>query len=142
MQDRSLPPRLLIVDDEKAIADSLAQIFTKHGFEARAVYLAEQALDCVAEWLPAIAIVDVILPNMNGIELAKALKAQEPSMQVLLITGQIIGNVFAEAMARDGNRFDVLMKPIPVPALLENTKRLLANLSPSVGTVKELESSH
>jgi DNA-binding NtrC family response regulator len=127
MRDRLVRAKLLVVDDEKVIADTLVMIFLQHGYDARAVYSAEQALEAIVDWRPAVAIVDIILPQMNGIELANVLRAQEPSMEVLLITGQIVGDLLAERLDQAGHRFDVLMKPVQVPALIENTERLLAN---------------
>ena len=66
--------RVLIVDDERVIADSLAIIFANEGYDARAVYSAEQALQLFSEWVPNLAILDVRRPGMNGIELAIQLK--------------------------------------------------------------------
>jgi DNA-binding response OmpR family regulator len=60
---------VLIVDDERTIADTLALIFsTRCGYETRAVYTAEEAMNMLAEWSPDLAIVDVVLPQMNGID--------------------------------------------------------------------------
>ena len=66
--------RILIVDDERVIADSLAAIFENQGYAARAAYSAEQALEIVAQWSPRLAILDVILPGMSGIDLAILIK--------------------------------------------------------------------
>jgi DNA-binding response OmpR family regulator len=70
--------RVLFVDDERLIADTLAIIFSSQGYETRAVYCAEQALELISDWLPHLAIIDVQLPGMNGIDLAIRLKAEYP----------------------------------------------------------------
>ena len=62
--------RVLIVDDERTIADTLVLIFSANGYETRASYSAEQALEIIADWLPDLAILDVVLPKMNGVDLA------------------------------------------------------------------------
>ncbi|MGA7109976.1 MAG: response regulator, partial [Terracidiphilus sp.] len=62
--------RILVVDDEVAVADSLQLILSRRGFEVRAVYSAENAVEILAEWQPDLAMIDVMLPKMNGIELA------------------------------------------------------------------------
>jgi CheY-like chemotaxis protein len=67
--------RILIVDDERAIADTLTLIFTMQHYDARAVYSAEGAIETLAKWRPDLAILDVILPEMNGIDLAIVIKA-------------------------------------------------------------------
>ena len=66
--------RVLNVDDERTITDTLALIFTGNGYDARKAYSAEQAVDFIAEWRPDLAILDVVLPVMNGIDLATLLR--------------------------------------------------------------------
>ena len=69
------PQQILIVDDEATVADSLQLILSGRGYDVRAVYSAEQAIEVLADWPPKLAIIDVMLPRMNGIEFAKVLKA-------------------------------------------------------------------
>lgn len=57
--------RILVVDDEPIIADTLARIFSMHGYSSRAVYSAEAALDLLPEWEPNLAILDIKLPGMS-----------------------------------------------------------------------------
>jgi len=130
MHDRAKRPRILIVDDEILIADTLALIFNQREYEARAVYSAEQALETVAGWRPAVAILDIILPNMNGVDLANALKRLDPSMEAVLITGHVVEKLLLENVARGGHPFEVLTKPVQVSDLIENTERLLARAEP------------
>ena len=77
--------RILIVDDERVIADSLAAIFERQGYRARAAYSAEEALQIIAQWPPRLAILDVVLPGMNGIDLALLIKSGYPDIAVMLI---------------------------------------------------------
>ena len=81
------PKRVLFVDDERLIADTLAIIFSSQGYETRAVYSAEQALELISDWLPNLAIIDVRLPGMNGIDLAIRLRAEYPDCIVSLFSG-------------------------------------------------------
>ena len=118
--------RILIVDDEKVIADSLAAIFEKQGFRARAAYSAEQALEIVAQWPPRLAILDVVLPGMNGIDLAILIKSGYPDIAVMLISGQLATAELAESAARQGHKLTIHAKPIPIPDLLANVSQLLA----------------
>lgn len=127
MQDRADLPKLLIVDDERLIADTLATIFNGSGYEARPAYSAEQALEVIVGWDPAIAIIDVIMPAMNGIDLGILLRAKRPSIQVMLISGQMVtGLPIGEARKKE-HPFETLAKPIPVSQLLEMTAKLLPN---------------
>src|SRR5580698_11558316 len=78
--------RVLIVDDEPPIADTLALILRARGYEVRAVYSAEDAIETIAVWSPQLAIVDVMLPMMNGIDFSIVLKANHPGCEILLFT--------------------------------------------------------
>ena len=84
--------RILLVDDEYVVAKTLAIIFSNEGYETRAVQSAEAALALLEteEWGPQLAIIDVLLPGMNGIDLAITLKAEYPEVQVSLFSGQSI----------------------------------------------------
>jgi CheY-like chemotaxis protein len=76
--------KVLIVDDDRTIADTLALIFSSGGYETQTAYTAEQAIEIVAEWLPDLAIIDVVLPQTNGIDLAILLTAQCPACRLML----------------------------------------------------------
>ncbi|MGA9245472.1 MAG: response regulator [Silvibacterium sp.] len=117
--------KVLIVDDERTIADTLDLIFSASGYETRAAYSAEQALEILAEWLPDLAIIDVVLPLMNGIDLAILLTAKYPACRPLLFSGQALtAELLAEAAA-NGHKFDILAKPVHPTELLERTLTLL-----------------
>jgi CheY-like chemotaxis protein len=124
--------KILIVDDEQIFADTLAQIFQNEGYECRAVYSAEQAVETIAAWEPELAVVDVMLPGMNGIDLAILLKANYPSLAVMMISGQVATGGLAERAAQQGHEFSILPKPFPVPDLLSNAARILAGISKAV----------
>ena len=118
--------RVLIVDDEKIIADSLAAIFERQGYHARAAYSAEEALEIIARWPPRLAILDVILPGMNGIDLAILIESSHPGIAVMLISGQLATTELACGAAQLGHELTIHAKPIPIPDLLANVSQLLA----------------
>jgi CheY-like chemotaxis protein len=66
--DSPKPGKILIVDDEVSIADTLGAIFSNQGYETRVAYSAEQSIEIIAQWKPELAITDVVLPVMSGIE--------------------------------------------------------------------------
>lgn len=113
--------KILIVDDERVIANTLAIIFRDAGYDARAASSAEQALEVVADWCPDLAIIDVILPKMNGIDLAILLKAK---CQVTLLSGQVTtSDLLAKAKA-SGHSFEIVAKPIHPSVLLRVASQL------------------
>jgi CheY-like chemotaxis protein len=77
-------PRVLVADDEQVIANTLAIILNQAGFEARAVYSGEKAIESLETFEPDMLISDVIMTGMTGIEAAIATRAKRPSCKILL----------------------------------------------------------
>ncbi len=111
--------KVLVVDDEKKTSDTLTLIFGNHGYQARAAYSAEEAIDVIAEWQPNLALLDVNLPKMNGIDLAIALKTSAPNCRVLLFSGYPDTDDLLHAAAEAGHVFEIISKPVH-PTLLLN----------------------
>ncbi|MBV8629927.1 MAG: response regulator [Silvibacterium sp.] len=119
------PYKVLIIDDARNVADTLALIFSREGYETRVAYSAEQAIEIIAEWVPNLAIVDVVLPQMNGIDLALVLKANHPDCRLILFSGEEATAELVALAAREGNIFEVLAKPIHPAYMLEAAASLL-----------------
>ncbi len=68
-------PKVLVVDDEQTIANTLALILNHSGFEARAVYSGEAAVEVVGSFAPDVLISDVVMTGMSGVEAAIAVGA-------------------------------------------------------------------
>lgn len=117
--------RLLVVDDEYTIASTLKLIFQTRGFEVRAATSAEQGHQLIKGWEPDIAILDVFLPAMNGIDLAILLGTTCPGCKVILFSGQPRSGELSTKAAAEGHLFEVLVKPIHPEDLLSRTAKLL-----------------
>src|SRR5579862_379868 len=92
-KDDTLPTQkkqavILVVDDEKVIADTLSIILRKNGFEVMTAYDAPSALKLAAKLTPDLLISDVVMPKMSGIDLAITMKNTAPACKVLLFSGQ------------------------------------------------------
>lgn len=118
--------RILIVDDEPSIADTLALIFRTQHYEARVAYSAERAIEIIAEWRPDLSIIDVMLPEMNGIDLAIVIKANYRGCHVLLFSGHSNTAMLLEEAVKKGHQFEVLAKPVHPNLMLERASELLA----------------
>jgi CheY-like chemotaxis protein len=118
MPEPANPLRLLIVDDERIISDTLASIFAQAGYETRAAYSAEEALALIDDWVPDLAILDVVLPGMNGIDLAIRLKSELPNCKLTLFSGHAATSSLLDNARRDGHALDVVPKPIHPTELL------------------------
>jgi DNA-binding NtrC family response regulator len=122
MHVRGSKMRVLVVDDERSIADSLALILNQSGYEARAAYSGESAVKSAAEWLPHVLISDVVMSGMTGIEASIAVLKLLPSCKVILFSGQA-RTVDFDSATKGGYHFEILAKPVHPQALL---KRLTA----------------
>lgn len=122
--------RVLIVDDDPVVAESLAIILSGNRYEVRVAYSAESATHVVARWTPEIAIVDVLLPGMNGGEFAVFLQTACPGCPILFFTalpGGMAARELARSSARSGGPdFNVLEKPIPPAEMLSRIADVLA----------------
>jgi DNA-binding response OmpR family regulator len=79
--------RILVVDDERLIADTLAIIFNKHGFHAVATYSAEEALVCARGFWPDLLLCDISMPIRDGLDLMKDISQEHPNCRILVLTG-------------------------------------------------------
>jgi DNA-binding response OmpR family regulator len=137
MPNLGIKSKVLIVDDEKNIGESLAAIFTSRGYETKMAFSAEQAVEIIAGWEPDLAILDVGLPKMNGIDLAIALKNGHPSCRVLLFSGQPnTADLLAQAEA-DGHLFEIVAKPAHPTVMLDRVAHLLSPISSEAAKTPE-----
>ena len=111
-------PVVMVVDDEIVIADTLAQILSKHGFASVAAYDGEDALETALITPPEMLITDVVLPGMNGVELAMTIKRVYPDCKILLFSGQAVTSDLLAAAHRAGHHFTLLNKPLPPQQLV------------------------
>jgi CheY-like chemotaxis protein len=112
MPESPSKPRVLIADDERVIADTLAMILNHGGFEARAVYSCIKALEMAPDFKPDLLISDVIMSDLNGIEAAVRMKALLPDIRVFLLSGQTATAEMLEREKATGYGFEVLIKPL------------------------------
>src|ERR1700739_3487967 len=80
---------VMVVDDEKVIADTLVAILARSGYAAIAAYDGESALERARSTDPQMVITDVCMPGMGGIELAVAIRDTYPDCKILLFSGQM-----------------------------------------------------
>jgi CheY-like chemotaxis protein len=118
--------RILIVDDESPIADTLQMIFRMQRYDARVAYSAESAVELIAEWKPDLVILDVILPQMNGIDLAIVIKENYPKCHIILFSGHANTSTLLDEAVRKGHNFEVLAKPVLPDVMLERVSELLS----------------
>src|ERR1700730_14203288 len=112
MPEETTKPKVLIADDERVIADTLAAILNQGGFEARAVYSCIKALEVAPDFKPDLLIFDVIMSELNGIEAAVRIRAILPDIRIFLLSGQTATAELLERENAAGFGFEVLTKPL------------------------------
>jgi len=118
------PIRLLLVDDEVGYLDVLGKRLRRRGFEVTAASSGTAAIQAVRGQDFDVAVLDLKMEDMDGIEVLRVLKKMEPTIQVIMLTGH-----GSERAARDGlalGAFDYLTKPIDLETLVERIHAALA----------------
>ena len=111
--------RVIILDDEQVIANTLALILNRNGFEARAVYNAQDAIQTAQELSPDFLISDVVMEGMTGIDAAIRISQIVPNCRILLFSGQAATADLLQRAEADGHHFEILVKPIHPRLLLQ-----------------------
>lgn len=110
--------RILIVDDQVALADTLRQILERHGYECAVAHTGTQAVDKLTSFYPDLVLSDVIMPGMDGIEFARVAQDVLPGCPVLLCSGNATAQDLIEDAEAEGETVLVLPKPIAPKELL------------------------
>jgi CheY-like chemotaxis protein len=110
--------RVLVVDDEQVIADTLAKILDLNGYEASAVYTGTAAVESARSLQPDLIISDVIMPDMDGIQAAIRIRSFLPNCKILLFSGQAATADLLENARAQGHEFEILGKPVHPSDLL------------------------
>ncbi len=118
MSENHGKPKVLVVDDERVIADTLAMILNQSGFQAKAVYSGENALELATTYEPDMLICDVIMADLNGIDAAIRIRALLPRIKILLFSGQAATADLLEKARTQGYEFEILAKPVHPQDLL------------------------
>jgi CheY-like chemotaxis protein len=116
--------KVLVADDEKLIADTLAIILRGEGFDVRAVYSGEEVLVMAESFEPDLLISDVMMPGINGIEAAIILLSKLPVCKVLLFSGQATTVDLLEKARARNYEFETLAKPVHPADLLAKIRSL------------------
>ena len=114
--------RILIVDDEPQITRVLRRSLTMHGYDVHVASDGEAALQTFGDWSPDLVVTDLSMPNVNGLELCKALRAIS---QVPIIVLSVRGEERTKVEALDAGADDYVMKPFGMDELLARIRATL-----------------
>ncbi len=127
----NLKPDLLIVDDDQELRDGLVAYLVDHGHRVSQSDCGEAALEAIGSHSFAVAVVDMVMPGMSGIELLEKIKEDNPDTEVILLTGQ--GTIEHAVEAMKLGAYDFLSKPVRMKQL----ETVIAKASESATMRKE-----
>jgi len=110
------PLHILVVDDDHSMAKTLVDILKVKGFQAEAVQSGQEALEKMAETAFDCVLSDIKMPELNGVELHRAVKAQRPDMPVVLMTAYSSDSLVEEGLGEGA--IAVLAKPLDIGLVL------------------------
>jgi CheY-like chemotaxis protein len=120
-------PGILVVDDERVLADTTAAVLRGAGYDAKTAYDGYDALEIIKTFHPDFVLTDIMMPAMNGLELAITIRKTYPRTRVVLFSGQAgIADMLEESRTR-GYEFPLLAKPIHPSHLIEKLRSLRSN---------------
>ena len=115
--------KVLLVDDEEEFVTTLAERLELREIQAQAVTDGEIALQMIETDPPRVVILDVMMPGLGGLEVLKRIKAQNPQIHVILLTGRGSTKEGIEGMQLGA--FDYLMKPINIEELIKKMQEAI-----------------
>ena len=116
-------PEILIVDDEPRMCDSLKILLGNEGYKTKTAYSGQQALECLAKDHIDLVLLDIVMPDMNGLEVMDLINKQKLDTLVIVITGH--ASVDSAVGSLRKGAYDYLRKPFEFDQLLKRVKNAL-----------------
>jgi two-component system response regulator AtoC len=108
---------ILVIDDNEVFRKLLAESLTMWGYNAAEAVDGEQALSIIQQFSPDLVIVDLDMPNMNGLEFTKRVKALNPKFPVIMVTA--FAKFYTSEEVNESHPDEFLQKPVHMDKLLE-----------------------
>jgi two-component system response regulator MprA len=129
-------PRVLVVDDDKAVRESLRRSLEFNGYEVQLATDGAEALAGIGAADPDVVIMDVMMPRLDGIEATKALRSAKNDVPILVLTARDAVGDRVEGL--DAGADDYLTKPFALQELLARLRALLRRVVPADGANAEV----
>jgi UDP-3-O-[3-hydroxymyristoyl] N-acetylglucosamine deacetylase len=128
VKERPAQKTILIVDDEDKVRESVREVLSDEGYRVVDTADGTRVLDLIEQEKPELVLLDIWMPQIDGIGLLKQIKSQQPTINVVMISGH--GNIHTAVAATKSGAFDFLEKPLSLDALLLTAQRALGHYSP------------
>ena len=127
--------RILVVDDDRAVRESLRRSLQFNGYQVELAADGQQALDWLADQRPDAMVLDVMMPRLDGLEVARRLRSTEDDLPILVLTAR--DAVSDRVAGLDAGADDYLPKPFALEELLARLRALLRRAAPPEETGDE-----
>src|SRR5882724_2560454 len=134
MKERLGQKVIMIVDDEDKVRESVREVLADEGYRVVDTADGTRVLELIEQEKPGLVLLDIWMPQIDGIDLLKQIKSKEPGINVVMISGH--GNIHTAVTATKFGAFDFIEKPLSLDALLLTVQRALGEL-PAVGAQKK-----
>lgn len=121
------PFRVLVAEDDRSVRDSLTRVLTFEGYEVEAVTDGGEALESVTADLPDVVVMDVMMPNVDGLTACRMMRERYPSLPILMLTAR--HEVSDRVAGLDAGADDYLVKPFALDELLARLRALVRRSS-------------
>jgi two-component system OmpR family response regulator len=115
--------RVLVVDDEPSIVDVISMALRHHGFTVEAAGTGRDALEQVRRWRPHVMVLDVMLPDMEGFEVARRLSAEHADVPILFLSARDSTADKVQGLTTGGD--DYVTKPFSLEELIARLRNIL-----------------
>jgi DNA-binding NtrC family response regulator len=112
---------VLVIDDDRVLADTLAQILRLNGFQPVALYSGEEAVELVERLQPDIVLSDIRMSSVDGIEAANRIRELHPECRVILFTAHPVSTAMRHMIRRMD--FELLQRPLHPEEVLTTLRR-------------------
>jgi UDP-3-O-[3-hydroxymyristoyl] N-acetylglucosamine deacetylase len=129
VKERESEKTILVVDDEDKVRESVREVLGDEGYRVIDTADGGRVLDLVEQEKPGVVLLDIWMPQIDGIDLLKQIKSKEPATNVVMISGH--GNIHTAVTATKSGAFDFIEKPLSLDALLLTVQRALGELPPA-----------
>lgn len=118
--------RVLVVDDDHPVADSLVFMLGHAGYEVKAAYCGTEAVKAAKEFRPDMLITDLVMPDISGTEAATQISKLLPEVKVIVFSGQVTGDELKARAESAGCIMDIVEKPLHPQELLSKIRILMS----------------
>src|SRR5262249_52989893 len=127
VKEQALRKTILVVDDEEGVRESVREVLSDEGYRVVDTADGSRVIDLIKQEKPGLVLLDVWMPEIDGIGLLKEIKVQEPNLNVVMVSGH--GNIHMAVTATKFGAFDFIEKPVSLDGLLLTVRRALGDLS-------------